>query len=121
MKLAAVLLLMWWAVHYGFRFAPADLQGATFNIMRSAASIVLVGMLLLAMPSRFAAITGAGLMAEDAQVVGCGIWWMLDPWPTTPGGELCSDKLGIPLGAIGLAILGTVAWHLKKKQEAPNA
>lgn len=113
MKLAALLLLLWASVHYGYKLAPADLQGAWFNVARSASSLVLLGLVLMAMPHRAALVIGAGLAAEDAQVVGCGLWWLVDSWP--PGGELCSERIGLPLGAFGLAALGTAAWWLRKK------
>jgi hypothetical protein len=114
-KLAAVLLMLWYGVHFGYEWAPAEHRGTVFNIARSAASVLLVGLLLLALPSRAAVIAGAGLMAEDAQVVVCGVWWLLDPWPAT--GDLCSSGIGFPLGAVGLAALGAVAWNLKNKGE----
>lgn len=119
MKLAAVLLLIWGAVHYLYKWAPPDLQGAVFNVTRSAASIVLVSCLLLAIPSKVAVVVGAGLMAEDAQVVGCGIWWLIDPWK--PGDELCSERLGIPLGAIGLSLLGVTAYWLRGRYARPTS
>lgn len=116
MKLAALLLLVWYAVHYGYQWAPAQ-QGAVFNVLRSAGSLVLLSIVFLALPSRVLAVPAAGLAAEELQVIGCGTWWLLDPWPVKPGDELCSAGLGFPLGAVGLAVLGVAAWHLKNKGE----
>lgn len=113
MRLAAMLLLVWASVHYLYAFAPSEQQGAVFNIFRSAGSLVLLGALFIAVPSRAAAPIVAGLAAEEAQVVGCGVWWLIDPWIVKPGDELCSSGLGIPLGAIGLALLGVAAYWLK--------
>lgn len=121
MKLAAVLLVLWFSTHYLYALFPPELRGAVFNISRSAASIILVCMLLLAIPSKLAVIAGTGLIAEDAQVVGCGLWWMIDPWPVVVGAELCSEKMGLPLGAVGIALLGTVAWHIRSKHAARSA
>lgn len=37
-------------------------------------------------------------------VIGCNAWWMVAPWPVKPGQALCSTKLNLPLGAIGLGL-----------------
>lgn len=113
MKAAAALLVVWFVAHYAWMWAPIQHQGAVFNIYRSAASLALVGMVALAIPSRLVLVPVAGIAAEEAQVIGCGTWWLIDPWIVKPGDELCSSGLGIPLGAIGLALLGVAAYWLK--------
>lgn len=37
-------------------------------------------------------------------VIGCNTWFVLDPWPMKPGQALCSTRLNVPLGAIGLGL-----------------
>lgn len=119
MRLAAVLLLVWASVHYLYALAPSEQQGAVFNVLRSAGSLVLLGALFIAVPSRAAAPIVAGLAAEEAQVVGCGVWWLIDPWPAT--GELCSEALGLPMGAFGLTALGVAAFWLRNKMRGNHA
>lgn len=112
MKLAALLLIVWYAVHYGYQWAPVIHQATVFNVLRSAGSLVLIGVLVLALPSRPVLLAAAGLAAEEAQVVACGTWWLVDPWPVKPGDELCSSGLGLPLGSVGLVLLGMVVGSL---------
>lgn len=110
MKLAAMILLGWWAAHYAYQWAHVEHQGTVFNIMRSAVSLMLLTM--IAYQSRVVALPAAGMAGEEIQVIGCGTWWLVSPWEIKPGDELCSSGLGIPLGSIGIMALGMVAAHL---------
>lgn len=121
MKAAAALIFVWFVAHYLWMWAPIQHQGAAFNIARSAASLVLVGMVALAIPSRLVLVPAAGIAAEEAQVIGCGTWWLIDPWVIKPGDELCSSGFGIPLGAIGLSLLGVTAYWLKGRIHASRS
>lgn len=115
MKAAVVLLVTWYAVHYGYEWAAVEHQGTVFNIMRSLGSLVLLGLIALAFQSRLTWLPIAGMAGEELQVVVCGSWWLWRPWPVKQGDELCSSGLGIPLGSIGLVLLGMVAGELYSK------
>jgi hypothetical protein len=116
-RLACALLLVWFGTHYAYSWAPIEHQATVFNIVRSLGSLVLLGLLVLTYHSRPVLLVAAGVAAEELQVIGCGTWWLISPWKVSPGDELCSAGLGFPLGSVGLASLGAVAWHLKNKGE----
>jgi hypothetical protein len=120
-KTAAVLLMVWYAVHYAYGWAPPEHRGVVFNIMRSAGSLVLISIVVLALPTRLIALAGAGMAGEELQVVGCGTWWLFDPWVVREGEDLCSEGLGIPLGSIGLVLIGMFAAHLWNRMGGGNA
>jgi hypothetical protein len=50
-----------------------------------------------------------------AQTAGCSVAWLIEPWELVEGGEICSDRLGVPLGALGCMAALLVAAHLYKR------
>jgi hypothetical protein len=120
MKVAALLLGVWYFAHYLWQWAPEEHQGTVFNISRSAASLVLLGIIVLAFQSKPVFLAAAGVAGEEVQVVACGTWWLFDPWPIKPGDELCSSGLGVPLGSIGLVLIGMLACYLLRGGHAAS-
>jgi hypothetical protein len=120
-KTASVLLLLWYTVHYGYGWAAPEYRGVVFNILRSAGSLVLIGIIVLALPTRMTLLAGAGMAGEELQVVGCGTWWLISPWVVREGEDLCSEGLGLPLGSIGLVLIGMLAAYLWNRMGGGNA
>lgn len=54
-----------------------------------------------------------------AQNVACTAWYLVSPWPTPPGSELCSAKLHFPVGLVGLWAVLCVVWILNHKGSKP--
>ena len=121
MKVACVLLVAWWLAHYGYQWAPAEHAATVFNILRSLASLILLALVALAFPMRLVLLAVAGMAAEEAQVIVCGTWWLWKPWPVLPNQELCSAGLGIPLGSVGLVLIGMLAAHLHNQLRGRHA
>lgn len=104
---AALILLACWVVFYAWGHVPEHLQAEVWNMGGALGRLVLLALVVLAY--RSLAVTAAALWwcFEDAQVVGCGLLWMIEPWPVDTGSR-CSDRFGLPLGLVGLS-LGAVA------------
>lgn len=104
---AALILLCCWVVFYAWGHVPEHLQAEAWNMGSSLGRLVLLA--LVALAYRSWAVTAAALWwcFEDAQVVGCGLLWMIEPWPVDTGSR-CSDRFGLPMGLIGLS-LGALA------------
>jgi len=84
------------------RYVDEESRGLVWNIT---GAIFLAGLLLvIAVQARSTAVwlAVALLVGHALQVAGCSAayWWQ--PWPLTPGGDLCSDGLSLPLGTLGI-------------------
>ena len=99
---AALILLACWVVFYAWGHVPEALQAEAWNMGSALGRLLLLALVVLAYRSW--AVTAAALWwcFEDAQVVGCGLLWMVEPWPVDSGSR-CSDRFGLPLGLIGLS------------------
>jgi len=113
---AALILLCCWVVFYAWGHVPPELQAEAWNMGSALGRLVLLA--LVALAYRSWAVTAAALWwcFEDAQVVGCGLLWMIEPWPVDTGSR-CSDRFGLPMGLIGLS-LGALAALVVFRQAA---
>jgi hypothetical protein len=118
MRLAALLLVAWYVAHYSYYMFPVH-AAEVFNVGRSASSLMLLAVIALALASRWSLPVLAGFAADDAQVVGCGIWWMVKPWETK--GDLCSEAISLPLGAFGITCVGVIGAHILGKMKRANS
>jgi hypothetical protein len=114
-KLAALLLALWFGAHYAYMLAQPEHAATVFNIGRSASSFVLLLLVAFFIAPRWAQPVIAGFAADDAQVIACGTWWLVEPWSAK--GELCSEAMGLPLGAFGITALAVVGIWLTEKME----
>lgn len=116
-RAAMALLLIGGLLSYCWYWVPAQYGGFAWNISTSALVILLlllVGMLLDSVEV-WAVVTL--LAVFKATVIGCDVWYMVDPWPVRPGQALCSAYLNMPLGVIGLSVgtmLGLIIYRGRK-------
>lgn len=106
---AALMLLAAWLVFYAWEAVPAHLQAEAWNMGGALGRLVLLALVVLAYRSVPVAAAALWWCAEDAQVVGCGLLWVLDPWPVDTGAR-CSDRFGLPLSLVGAALGSLAAW-----------
>lgn len=105
-----LMLLAAWAAFYAWHLAPAPLQAEVWNITGSAARLLLVVLVVLAYRSWAVSAPAAWWAVEELQVLGCGLLWMASPWPLDGEQGRCSDKLGLPMAAVGSALAAVAAW-----------
>jgi hypothetical protein len=115
---AAILLVVWYLSYYAYKLAPVEVEGDVWTMAGSAGRLLLLAALLWKHRVKAALLIGAGVAAEELQVIGCGVWWQIAPWVILPGQERCSERLGLPLGAVGITALGMcAAWWLGRKAD----
>lgn len=107
------LLLLAGVVHNNaHKWVPAALSGRVYLITGAALIVLLlltVG-LLARQPLLWPVI--ALLAGYALQAIGCNVWYVLAPWPVQPGGELCSDRMQVPIGTLGLWAAAMLAQNL---------
>lgn len=97
------------------KWVPPDLRGHVFNVTgHGLLAVCLAALLVIFWRSGALVLVCALGIGYALQVAGCSAWWLVAPWPTTPTGELCSERLGLPLGLFGLAAALLLAAHLRR-------
>jgi len=117
-RLAFVLLLAGLLHNNLYKHASAPLAGRVFVVTGHLLIALLVAVLCWVahkQKARSVVLVCLLIAGYTLQVAGCNLWWMIEPWPVVPGGELCSDRLGLPLGLVGLAAACMVAAHIGRK------
>jgi hypothetical protein len=104
---ALALLLVGMALSYGWQWAPEELMGTAWNITTSVLVILLLALLGLVLASPEIWLVAALLAVFKLVVITCDVWYAVAPWPVKPGQALCSARLNLPLGVVGL-FLGVV-------------
>lgn len=104
MKRDAAILLLFAYRHVGYYGWLPEQQGYVFT---AAGSLCLIFFLLWMRPWWPIALWA---LTEEFMVGGCSAWWLLSPIAERTD-ELCSQRLGFRIGAVGLAALSIVAWR----------
>lgn len=88
-----------------------DLEPATKEAIRLVLLLVVLPALRAWRSDPAVLLVCALLAGWAAQTAGCSVAWLIEPWELQPGGEICSDRLGIPLGTMGCVAALLVAAH----------
>lgn len=103
---AAMLLLAMAARHYAYDFWPPELRGLAAKALGAIALLILLWA-CVAMAPRSSVITAVALWwsFEEVQVALCSFAFMARPWPVPAGQSICSARLDLDLGAIGIVVV----------------
>lgn len=112
---AAALLLIGAQRHYLYALFPDAMQADVWNVCGALAMLAFLWLAVQASKSLYLVLVALWFAAEELLVVGCSTWWLIDPWDALPGGENCSAKLGMKLGAFGITVVGWLAVQLGDK------
>lgn len=117
--LALVLLVVGLLAFYSWQWAPSQHSGTVFALATHAYAAVLLLVLALVLRDPVLWAVLLLLMACSLLVVGCNTAYLIEPWPVADGDDICSAKLNVPVGTIGLALfLGlTGGVYMAKKKE----
>lgn len=107
---ASLMLVGAWGTFYAYEFAPPALRAEVWNLGGALGRLLLVVLVVLAY--RSPPITAAALWwgFEDLQVIICGAWWIVDPWPVDVGQNQCEALTGVPLSLAGVSLGAVLAW-----------
>lgn len=102
-KAALSMLLAGMLLSYCWYWVPPDHQGTAWNVATCALVIYLLTQLGLVFSSPEIWLVAALLASFKMMVIGCDLWYAIDPWPVRPGQALCSARFNAPLGVVGLS------------------
>ncbi len=111
-SLPAVLLAVGAARHYGWDFLPPELRGIA---AKGLGGFAMLCMILVVLRLRFSvplALVASWWAIEELQVIICSILFGLAPWPVPTGQALCSSRIDVDLGSVGICVVGWLAFYL---------
>ena len=105
-EVAVVLLLVMAARHYLYDLWPPELRGLASKALGALALLSLVWV-VVALAPRSTTVTAVALWwsVEEVQVALCSFAYMLRPWVVPTGQSICSARLDLDLGAIGIVVV----------------
>lgn len=108
--LAAEILLAVAGREYLWALAPVEHQGDVSKLLGACLVLVLLSAVYRLLRSRALIWVLAAAAWFQLQTVICVAAFIADPWPIPAGRGMCSARLDFDLGALGLMLLGWLAW-----------
>lgn len=110
---AAVLLVALFVRHYAYDLWPPELRGLASKALGALALLSLVWLVVSLVP-RSTAVTLVALWwsVEEVQVALCSFAYMVRPWPVPVGHSICSARLDLDLGAVGIVVIFWLALYV---------
>lgn len=110
---AVVLLLVMGARHYLYDAWPPELRGLASKALGAIALLSLVWLVVSLVP-RSTPVTLVALWwsIEEVQVALCSFAFMVRPWPVAVGQSICSARLDLDLGAVGIVVIFWLALYV---------
>lgn len=121
MKIALALLTVGALRHYLWPAFPAELQGMASKGLGGVAALGLIlAVWHLSDKTKELGYVLLWWAWEESQVLLCSIAYMAKPWEVRPGLGICSARLDFDIGAIGIVIVGALAYHLSNLTVSKN-
>lgn len=110
---AVVLLLVMGARHYLYDAWPPELRGLASKALGALALLSMVWLVVSLVP-RSTPVTLVALWwsIEEVQVALCSFAYMVRPWPVHVGHSICSARLDLDLGAVGIVVIFWLALYV---------
>lgn len=112
MNFIAGLMLVATGRHYLWPLFPLELQGMASKGLGACAILALLACIWHLKPSKPLAWVLAWWAWEELQVALCALAYMAEPWAVQPGQGICSDLVGLDIGAAGILALAVVAHNM---------
>jgi hypothetical protein len=116
--LAAALLLIALARHYGYVPFPPEMRGMVSKGLGGVAILALLSAVASMWRHRLVWLACAYWAFEELQVVLCSAAYIVEPWSVAPGQSICSAKAGFDLGAVGIMLAAVVLLRITTAREA---
>lgn len=113
--LAVAMLLVMAARHYLYDLWPPELRGLASKALGALSLLTLVW-LVHSLAPRSSVLTAIALWwsVEEVQVALCSFAYMVKPWPVPVGQSICSARLDLDLGAIGIVVIFWLALYIHR-------
>jgi hypothetical protein len=93
------------------RWVPEACRGDVWNITGAVLLSAALVLLALHLCNEWVWLAVALLVGYQAQVAGCSVAYLWEPWEQLPGADHCSDGLALPLAALGVCSIALIAYR----------
>ena len=117
-QLAAALLLIGVARNYGWIFTEPQFHGVASKALGAIAALFLLLIIWNLVSSKLLSIFSVVVgwyVIEELQTALCSVMYLIEPWPVGVGQSMCSARIGFDLGAVGIFIVGLIAYKMVNK------
>lgn len=121
LPIAAFLLLIGVARHYGWDLVPLDtLKPVVSKMLGSAAAIALLVVIFHLARTRYVLAVVCWYAFEEAQTIVCSAAYIIAPWYVAPGKPLCSSLIEYDIGAVTIVVAALLAYWLPVRSYSVN-
>lgn len=111
-NLAFFLLFIGFFRNYGWVIADPSSAGVASKALGAVAAICMISIIAYNFASKMVLLVAAFYIFEELQTAACSIMYLVEPWHVEAGQSMCSSRLGFDLGAVGLFVVGLIAYKL---------
>lgn len=112
-QLAIALLLMGAARNYGWLLADPQVMGVASKAIGAIAAICFLLIIWMNFPRNLLlTLVIAWYAFEELQTAMCSVMYLIKPWPVEAGQSMCSARIGFDVGAVGVFVVGLLAFKL---------
>ena len=111
-NLAAALLLIGASRHYGWMLVDPEFRGIVSKALGALAAMCLIAIIAYHVAGKWVLLVSAAYGFEELQTFACSVMYWFEPWPVEAGQSICSARLGLDIGAVGIFVVGLLAYKL---------
>lgn len=111
-NLAAALLLIGASRNYGWMLVDPEFRGIASKALGAFAALCLIAIIAYHCASKWVLLVSAAYGFEELQTFACSVMYWFEPWPVEAGQSICSARIGFDIGAIGVFVVGLLAYKL---------
>lgn len=114
-QLAVGLLLVGAGRNYGWLLADPEMRGVASKALGAIAALCLIAFIAYHFASKMVLLVAAFYGFEELQTAVCSVMYMIEPWHVEAGQSMCSARIGFDIGAVGIFVVGLLAYILMEK------
>lgn len=111
-QLAATLLLIGVGRNYGWLLVSPAQMGVASKALGAIASLAMLCIIWSLVSSKLLTLVIGWYAFEETQTSICSVMYLIEPWPVEVGQSMCSARVGFDIGAIGIFVVGLIAYKL---------
>ena len=111
-NLAAALLLIGAGRNYGWMLVDPEFRGIVSKALGALAALCLVAIIAYHVAGKWVLLVSAAYGFEELQTFVCSVMYWFEPWPVEAGQSICSARFGFDVGAVGITVVGLLAYKL---------
>lgn len=112
LDIAAALLLIGASRNYGWLLVDPSMRGVASKALGAIAALCLLAIIVYYFKSKIVLLVAGFYGFEELQTATCSVMYLIEPWHVEAGQSMCSARINFDLGAVGIFIVGLLAYKL---------